>query len=59
MFSLLLSLRGCLSTLLQQLYFVAGTIAVLDACGKCGGDNSTCTGCDGGIKSGAKYGKYP
>merc|ERR1712050_495382 len=26
-----------------------------DACGKCGGDNSTCAGCDGVPNSGAKY----
>lgn len=32
-----------------------GTVAVFDACGRCGGDNSTCLGCDGVINSGATH----
>ena len=35
----------------------AGTVAVLDSCGICGGDNSTCLGCDGVFNSGAILGK--
>ena len=35
----------------------AGTVAVLDSCGVCGGDNSTCLGCDGVLNSGAILGK--
>ena len=34
-----------------------GTVAVVDACGKCGGDNSSCLGCDGVLNSGATLSK--
>ena len=34
-----------------------GTVAELDGCGVCGGDNSTCLGCDGVLNSGAVFGK--
>ena len=36
----------------------AGTVGgPYDACGVCGGDNSTCTACDGKVNSGAVVGK--
>ena len=35
----------------------AGTLNVIDECGVCGGDNSSCTGCDGVVNSGAIYGE--
>ena len=34
-----------------------GTVAEEDGCGVCGGDNSTCLGCDGVLNSGAVFGK--
>lgn len=36
----------------------AGTVGVIDHCGICGGDNSSCTGCDGVVNSGAVYGTW-
>ena len=34
-----------------------GSVALIDRCGVCGGDNSSCRGCDGGFRSGARIGK--
>ena len=36
----------------------AGTVATVDGCGKCGGDNSSCKGCDGQLNSGATLSEY-
>ena len=35
-----------------------GSTKVNDSCGKCGGDNSTCVGCDNVPYSGAKWGMF-
>ena len=35
---------------------IAGTVAAVDECGVCGGDNTTCLGCDGVLNSGAVIG---
>lgn len=48
---------GFISQLRKGCDGLPGTVAELDGCGVCGGDNSTCLGCDGVLNSGAVFGK--